>query len=53
MRQSAKDYIDEVEKRDLSLEYRCVNALQRTPWRVNDFVVETLRACWNSGQEWE
>lgn len=53
MRQTAKDYIDALKDKDLSLEYTCVNALQRTPWRVNMFVVETLRACWDSGYEWE
>ena len=53
MRQTAKDYIAALKDKDLSLEYTCVNALQRTPWRVNMFVVETLRACWDSGYEWE
>lgn len=52
MRQQAQDYIDKLKECDLTLEYQCVNALQRTPWRVNRFVVETLRACWDSGQEW-
>ena len=53
MRQTAQDYIEALEKCDLGLEYQCVNALQKTPWRINQFVVETIRACWNSGQEWE
>ena len=53
MRQTAQDYVDALQKCDLKLEYQCVNALQRTPWRINEFVVETLRACWDSGQEWE
>jgi len=53
MRQTAQDYVDALQKCDLKLEYQCVNALQKTPWRINEFVVETLRACWDSGQEWE
>jgi DNA-directed RNA polymerase len=53
MRQEAIDYINALRECDLSLEYRCVNALQRTPWRVNEFVVDTLRSCWDSGQQWE
>ena len=53
MRQSAQEYINALKDRDLSLEYQCVNALQRTPWRINEFVVDTLRQCWDSGQSWE
>ena len=53
MRQTAQDYINALKDRDLSLEYQCVNALQKTPWRINEFVVETLRQCWDSGQTWE
>ncbi len=53
MRQVVKDYIDKLAKCDLKDEYTCVNALQKTPWRINEFVVETLRQCWDSGQAWE
>lgn len=53
MRKTAQDYVNELQKCDLSLEYQCVNALQQTPWRINHFVVETLRTCWDSGQEWK
>lgn len=53
MRQTAQDYINALQQCDLKLEYQCVNALQKTPWRINQFVVETLRQCWDSGQEWE
>jgi len=53
MRQTAQDYINALKDRDLSLEYQCVNALQKTPWRINEFVVDTLRQCWDSGQSWE
>jgi DNA-directed RNA polymerase len=53
MRQIVQDYIDKLLECDLTHEYTCVNALQQTPWRINRFVVETLRQCWDSGQVWE
>ncbi len=53
MKKHVEEYIEEFEKQDLKMEYRCVNALQKTPWRINRFVAETLRAAWDSGQEWE
>lgn len=52
MRKAAQDYINTIEQLDLDLEYQCVNALQRTPWQINSFVVDVLRTCWDSGQEW-
>jgi DNA-directed RNA polymerase len=52
MKESLQQYIKEVEAQDLTIEYECVNALQKTPWQVNVFVLETVRACWDSGQEW-
>ena len=52
MRQAAKDYIDALQGCDLTLEYQCVNALQKTPWQINSFVCDVLRHCWDSGEEW-
>lgn len=52
MKESLQEYIKEVEAQDLTVEYECVNALQKTPWQVNEFVLETVRTCWDSGQEW-
>lgn len=52
MKESIQEYIKEIENQDLDLEYECVNALQKTPWRVNEFVLETIRTCWESGNEW-
>ena len=52
MRKHVKEYIEELNKQDLSLEYECVNALQKTPWRINQFVLETIRAAWDGGDEW-
>ena len=53
MRQAATDYIESLNDCDLSQEYKCVNALQQTPWRINSFVCDVLRSCWDSGLEWE
>ena len=53
MRDDLKQFVEDHNARDNSLEYECVNALQHTPWRVNKFVMETLRTAWESGQEWE
>lgn len=52
MKESLQKYIKEVEAQDLTVEYECVNALQKTPWQVNEFVLDTVRTCWDSGQEW-
>ena len=53
MRKIVQDYLDKLEQCDLTHEYDCVNALQKTPWRINEFVVQTIRQCWDSGQTWE
>jgi DNA-directed RNA polymerase len=53
MKKHIKDYIEAFNKEDLNMEYRCVNSLQKTPWRINKFVAETLRTAWDSGQEWK
>lgn len=53
MKKHIKKYIEEFEQLDLTTEFRCVNALQQTPWRVNEFVVKTIREVWDGGQEWE
>ena len=46
------DYIKRLEQRDLSVELKCINALQETPWRINTFVLDVLSGAWLSGQEW-
>ena len=53
MNEETQKYIDEFEQYDLSMEYGCVNALQKTPWKINAYVLETLRAVWDSGEEWK
>jgi DNA-directed RNA polymerase len=52
MRKSSREYLKALSERDLSQEYKCVNALQRTPWRTNDRVIDVLRTVWDSGEEW-
>lgn len=52
MKKNSRAYLKELEKRDLSQELKCVNALQRTPWRINKNVVNVIRTVWDSGQEW-
>jgi DNA-directed RNA polymerase len=53
MRQIVQDYVDKLQQCDLTHEYACVNAIQQTPWRINGFVAQTIRQCWDSGQTWE
>ncbi len=53
MKKHVEEYIEKFNQRDVSVEYKCVNALQRTPWRVNSFVCDVLRTAWNSGQQWQ
>jgi DNA-directed RNA polymerase len=52
MRKSSRQYLKELGNYDLSEEFKCVNALQRTPWRTNNRVIEVLRNVWDSGEEW-
>lgn len=52
MRKRATQYFEELEKLDLNEEFRCVNALQQTPWAINKRVLAVLRQAWDSGQEW-
>ena len=52
MRKSSRQYLIDLDGRDLSTELKCINALQRTPWKTNDKVIEVLRTVWDSGEEW-
>lgn len=53
MKKHVQEYIEKFNEQDVSSEYKCVNALQRTPWRINSFVCDVLRTAWDSGQQWE
>lgn len=48
----AKDYFKRAGEGQIQNELDCVNALQRTRWKINTSVLEILRICWESGQEW-
>jgi DNA-directed RNA polymerase len=52
MRTSTRNYFKDLEQRDLTQEYSAVNALQRTPWRVNKDVLQVMRQVWDSGESW-
>jgi DNA-directed RNA polymerase len=52
MRKSTKTYFKKLESMDLAQEYDAINALQRTPWRVNREVLSVMRNVWDSGEEW-
>lgn len=52
MDKSLSTYYEQVNKYDYQQELDCVNALQRTKWRINTPVLEVMRACWDSGQSW-
>ena len=52
MKQSSKAYLDRLRGQDMSVEYKALNGLQRTPWTINKPVLEVMRTCWDSGQEW-
>ena len=44
-----RDLVADVEVADIPDVYRAVNALQRTPWRINPVVLECLRWAWETG----
>jgi DNA-directed RNA polymerase len=52
MRKYSKNILDRIAARNLSEEYACVNALQETPFRTNNPIVEILRNVWEGDSEW-
>lgn len=51
MKTGNRNYLQELEHRDLNNIYRALNALQETPWRVNQTVLEVVNHLWESGAE--
>lgn len=51
MRAEARRYLGRLAKRDLSLEYKCLNAMQNTPWVIHQPVLEVMRWAWEYDQE--
>lgn len=41
-----KEYLERLEDHNMPLVYRTVNALQRTPWRINRRVLEVAQEAW-------
>ncbi len=52
MKKKSKEYLDRLRQQDMSVEYRCLNGLQRTPWSINKPVLEVMRTAWDSGEQW-
>lgn len=52
MRKDSRLYLESLRKRDLSQDMNCLNSLQATPWAVNTKVLEVMKECWFSGQQW-
>jgi len=50
-RSSRKQHRELLERADLSLVLRSLNAIQRTPWRVNTRVLEVMSSVWECGLE--
>jgi DNA-directed RNA polymerase len=51
MKTGNKNYLQELEHYDLENIYRAINALQETPWRVNQTVLEVVNHLWETGAE--
>lgn len=44
-----KGYLEELAEHDMPEVYDAINAMQHTAWRINEPVLETLRALWEQG----
>lgn len=42
-------YLEELESMDMPIVYAAINAIQRTPWRINRIMVKVMRTLWDSG----
>lgn len=51
MKTGNRNYLQELEHMDLQGIYRAINALQETPWRVNQTVLEVVNHLWDTGAE--
>lgn len=48
-----KRLMDELEHKDLGIEYDVINALQKTAWKVNKPVLDVMLQAWEMGGLWE
>lgn len=46
-----KTHLDTAAVADMPKVYRAINALQSTPFKINDFVMNTMEHCWTRGLE--
>lgn len=51
MRQDSRLYLRKLNDTDLSQELKCVNALQKTAYKINTPVLEVLKHFWKQGNE--
>ena len=51
MKTSNRNYLTELEHKDINHVYRALNALQETPWRVNQTVLQVVNELWETGAE--
>lgn len=42
-------YLDELRHVDMPVVYAAINAIQRTPWKINQRVLEVMRNLWEAG----
>lgn len=51
MKTSNGNYLTELEHAEIDNVYRAINALQETPWRVNQPILEVVNHLWETGAE--
>ena len=47
-----RKYQEEMEGHDMPIEYKAINALQKTKWAVNRKVLEVMQQCWEAGGQY-
>lgn len=48
----SKAYIEDLYNHDMPKVYDAVNTLQKTPWAINRFVLDTMQQVWEQGGGW-
>lgn len=47
----SRNYLNDLKGRDMAFVYKAVNAIQRTAWEVNPYIIDIVRQCWDRGVE--
>jgi DNA-directed RNA polymerase len=47
-----RKYLEEMEAYEMPVEYKAINALQKTRWAVNKKVLDVMTTCWESGGQY-